>query len=106
MRNIPEIQIHPREIELLKIMSKNMKRKYISKSNICNMDEVKARWARTTVYTMLDRMCRRGLLKQEDKMLCIVYSYDEIRKSKLAQFVKELYDGDVKAITSDLEKIL
>ena len=102
MKNIPEI--HPQEIKLLRIMSKNMKRKYIKKGAVYKLEEVQAIWKRTTVYTMLTRMKERGILKEEDGMLSIVYSYDEIRKNKLRQLAYELYDGDMKALAKDIQE--
>lgn len=102
MKNIPEI--HPQEIKLLRIMSKNMKRKYIKKGAVYKLEEVQAIWKRTTVYTMLTRMKERGILKEEDGMLSIVYSYEDIRKQKLMQMADELYDGDVKDIVKDIQE--
>lgn len=102
MENI--VEIYPQEFKLLKIMSKNMKRKYIKKGDIYRLDEVHTIWKRTTIYTMINRLRDKGVLKEDNCMVSIIYSCDEIRRDKLKRFINEVYDGDVNNLKKDIQE--
>lgn len=99
------IDIYPREWTFIKIISDNLKRGYIKKSKIAYINEVSEHWARTTVYTMLDRLKNRGILKEKDGLIFLAYDIEKLRSMKLKKFIEDIYDGNIFKLMLDLEKV-
>lgn len=63
-------------------------------------------WARTTVYTMVQRMADRGILfwdKKDTNLIYAKYTIEEYRRDKLRRFVAQYYGSDAAACRKDLE---
>lgn len=52
-------------------------------------------WKRTTTYTMLKRLCDRGLFKNENGMVTALLSKDEFQAGLGEQFLKETFAGSL-----------
>lgn len=52
-------------------------------------------WKRTTTYTVLKRLCERGILKNEDGIVTSLYSKEEIQYSESKQFLDKTFEGSL-----------
>ena len=52
-------------------------------------------WKRTTTYTVLKRLCERGILANEDGIVTSLYSKEEIQYSESRQFLDKTFDGSL-----------
>ena len=52
-------------------------------------------WKRTTTYTMLKRLCERGLFANEDGLVIVHMSRDEFRGGRGEEFLKENFEGSL-----------
>lgn len=52
-------------------------------------------WKRTTTYTVLKRLCERGILKNEDGVVTSLYSREEIQYSESKQFLDKTFNGSL-----------
>lgn len=52
-------------------------------------------WKRTTTYTVLKRLCERGILKNEDGVVTSLYSKEEIQYSESRQFLDKTFEGSL-----------
>lgn len=62
--------------------------------NICN-DELD--WARTTTYTVLKKLCQRGIFEMTNKTVTVLVPKDEFRAIRSQQFVNENFQGSLPA---------
>lgn len=52
-------------------------------------------WKRTTMYTMLKRLCLRGIFKNEDGVVCALMTREEFLAAQGEQFLEEHFDGSL-----------
>lgn len=52
-------------------------------------------WKRTTTYTMLKRLCDRGLFANENGTVVIVTTKDEFNMAQSQNFINETFDGSL-----------
>ena len=54
-------------------------------------------WKRTTTYTVLKRLCERGLFQTRDSVVTALISREEFYAMKSRRFVEESFDGSLPA---------
>ncbi len=54
-------------------------------------------WKSTTSYTVLKRLCERGIFQLQDKMVTSLISREEFYGMKSEQFVEQTFDGSLPA---------
>lgn len=59
--------------------------------------ESKLSWKKPTTYTVLRKLCEKGLFKNEDGIVSSVISREEFNASKSEKFVEDTYDGSLPA---------
>ena len=57
-------------------------------------------WKRTTIYTMVKRLCDRGVLKFEDGFVSAKFTKEQVQLAKAEEFVDKIYDGKVSGMMS------
>ena len=54
-------------------------------------------WARTTTYTVLKKMCDRGIFKTENSTVTVLIGKEEFYAMQSEQFVEENFSGSLPA---------
>ena len=54
-------------------------------------------WKRTTTYTVLKKLCDRGIFSTKDGMITVILSRDEFFAIQSEQFVQENFQGSLPA---------
>lgn len=54
-------------------------------------------WKRTTTYTVLKKLCERGIFQTEDSMVRALISREEFYAIQSEQFVEETFEGSLPA---------
>ena len=52
-------------------------------------------WKRTTTYTMLKRLCDRGLFVNESGTVSVLMAKEEFQAAQGEQFINETFDGSL-----------
>ena len=52
-------------------------------------------WKRTTTYTMLKRLCERGLFAMQDSTVTVVIAQEDFRSQQGEQFLSEHFGGSL-----------
>ena len=55
------------------------------------------KWKKPTTYTVLRKLCEKGLFKNEDGVVTSVISREEFNASKSEKFIEETFDGSLPA---------
>lgn len=65
--------------------------------DLVKMAEKELNWKSTTSYTVLKRLCERGIFQLRDKTVTSLISREEFYGIKSEQFVEETFDGSLPA---------
>jgi len=52
-------------------------------------------WKRTTTYTVLRRLCDRGIFRMEDSVVTSVIPREEVQRQESRQFVERTFQGSL-----------
>lgn len=64
---------------------------------LVNLCEEKLEWKRTTTYTVLKKLCERGIFSMENRMVDVLISKEEFHAIKSEEFVKENFQSSLPA---------
>lgn len=52
-------------------------------------------WKRTTTYTVLKKLCKKGIFKTENRLVTATISKQEFDSIRSKQFVEQVFDGSL-----------
>lgn len=61
-------------------------------------------WSKATTYTVIRRLCERGVLKNENTIVTSLISKEEAQKHRLEEMVEETFQGSVPAFIAAFSK--
>lgn len=54
-------------------------------------------WKKSTTYTIIKRLCERGVLESENAMITSLYSKKEIQRQESREFLNKTFEGSLPA---------
>lgn len=69
----------------------------VGSGELVKLCENRFNWKKPTTYTVLRKLCEKGLFKNEDGVVTSLISKEEFNASKSEKFVQETYDGSLPA---------
>lgn len=69
----------------------------LSTAELISLCEKKFEWKRTTTYTVLKRLSKRGLFQNKDSVVTSLISRDEFYAKQSESFVEEAFNGSLPA---------
>ena len=69
----------------------------LSTKELVTICETELNWKRTTTYTVLKKLCERGIFKTENSIVTALLSKDEFQAIQSEKFVGETFDGSLPA---------
>lgn len=70
----------------------------ISSGELVRLCEKALEWKKSTTYTMLRRLCERGIFKNEGGTVTALLSRDALRALQSERFVADTFDGSLPAL--------
>ena len=67
----------------------------ITSGELVKLCEKELIWKKSTTYTMLRRLCQRGIFKNEDSVVSTVLTREEFDSRETADFVEEKFNGSL-----------
>ncbi len=61
-------------------------------------------WSRTTTYTVIKRLCNRGVLKKEGPVVTSLYSKEEIQISEMEEMIEKTFEGSLPSFIAAFAK--
>lgn len=52
-------------------------------------------WKKSTTYTVIKRLCERGVLKSRDAVITSLYSKEEIQRQESREFIDKTFGGSL-----------
>lgn len=69
----------------------------IGSGELVRICERELNWKKPTTYTVLRKLCEKGLFKNEDGVVTSIVSKEEFNASKSEKFVEDTYEGSLPA---------
>lgn len=69
----------------------------VGSGELVKLCESRFNWKKPTTYTVLRKLCEKGLFKNEDGVVTSLISKEEFNAFKSEKFVQETYDGSLPA---------
>ena len=69
----------------------------IHSGELARLCEKELNWKRTTTYTVLKKLCNRGIFRNQDGMVSSLISKAEFHAIQSEKFVEETFDGSFPA---------
>lgn len=89
---MPEYHLAEAESKFAEIIWEN---EPISSKNLVELCEEKLDWKKSTTYTVLKRLCDRGIFEKKKAMVTSLVSKKDFYEGKSRQFVQETFDGSL-----------
>lgn len=67
----------------------------ISSGDLVKLCEKELTWKKSTTYTMLRRLCERGIFQNKDSMVSSLISRQEFHSLQSEMFVEETFNGSL-----------
>ena len=69
----------------------------LASRDLIRMAEEELNWKSTTSYTVLKRLCKRGIFQLQDKVVTSLISREEFYGMRSEEFIEETFDGSLPA---------
>ena len=69
----------------------------VGSGELVKICEKELNWKKPTTYTVLRKLCEKGLFRNEDGIVTSVISREEFNASKSEKFIEEIFDGSLPA---------
>ena len=89
-----EIELGEIQLEFAEIIWKN---EPVSSGELVAICEKELNWKKSTTYTVLRKLCEKGLFKNENGTVKSVVSKEQFNASKSEKFVDETFGGSLPA---------
>lgn len=76
----------------------------ISSSELCKRSEELLKWKKSTTYTVLKRLCEKGLFKNQQGVVTSLISREEFYSLRSEKFVEETFGGSLPAFLAAFTK--
>ena len=69
----------------------------IKSTELAKLCKEKLGWSKTTTYTVIKRLCERGVIKNENAIVTSIVSKEEAQLSELDEMVDKKFEGSLPA---------
>ena len=69
----------------------------VTTTQLVRMCQEELGWKRTTTYTVIKRLCERGVVKNEDGLVSALLSREEAQVSELDELMEKKFQGSLPA---------
>ena len=76
----------------------------ITSRELSNLCKDKLGWSKTTTYTVIKRLCDRGVIKNENTIVSSIISKEEAQISEIDELVEKRFEGSFPAFISAFAK--
>lgn len=67
----------------------------INSTELVRLSEEVMKWKKSTTYTILKRLCKKGILKNEDAIVSSLISRDDFFAGQSRRFVEDTFGGSL-----------
>lgn len=72
----------------------------IASGHLVRLCEKELKWKKSTTYTVLKRLCDKGIFRNQDGVVTSLMSKQQFQGKKSEEFVRETFDGSLPAFVA------
>ena len=76
----------------------------VNSGTLVKLCEEKLKWKKSTTYTVLKKLCEKGIFRNEAGMVSSLIKKEDFYAKQSEQFVKEAFDGSLPAFLAAFAK--
>ena len=76
----------------------------ITASSLAKLCKEKLQWSRTTTYTVIKRLCERGILENKDSLIRSLVTKEQVQLCALEELVETRFEGSMPAFIATFAK--
>ena len=76
----------------------------IKSTALAKLCREKLSWSKTTVFTVIKRLCERGVIKNENTIVTSLISKEEAQKSSIEELMENRFEGSLSAFVMAFAK--
>lgn len=76
----------------------------INSTRLTKLCNEKLGWSRTTTYTVIRRLCDRGVIKNENATVTSLISKDQVQAAEIDELVEKTFEGSMPAFIAAFTK--
>jgi len=76
----------------------------ISSGELAKLCKEKLGWSRTTTYTVIKRLCERGVVKNEGSVVTSLVSKEQAQKAEIDELLEKKFEGSLPAFIAAFTK--
>ena len=76
----------------------------LSSRHLAELAQERLGWKETTTYTVLKRLCQRGVLVNERTVVRSLVSKEQMQQAEMADFVERTFEGSVPSFVAAFAK--
>ena len=69
----------------------------INSTQLAALCKEKLGWSKATTYTVIKRLCERGVIKSEDAVVTSLVSKEEVQAAEIDELVEKTFEGSLPA---------
>lgn len=73
-------------------------------SDLAAISKERLGWSRTTTYTVIKRLCDRGILKKDGSIVSSIFSKEEVQVSEMDELLEKKFEGSIPAFIAAFAK--
>ena len=75
----------------------------INSTQLAALCKEKLGWSKATTYTVIKRLCERGVIKSEDAVVTSLVSKEEVQAAEIDELFSKVYDKNVKDDDAEID---
>ncbi len=79
-------------------------REPVSSSELAKICKEKLGWSRTTTYTVIKRLCERGVVKNEGSVVTSLVSKEQAQRAEIDELLEKKFEGSLPAFIAAFTK--
>lgn len=96
-------KIYEKEYQLCLILWEN---EPMTASELASLSYEKLGWARTTTYTVIDRLSEKGVLKKEGFVLTTLLTREEVQDERMEELLHKTFGGQLADLLASLSRLI
>lgn len=97
MEKLTELRMGPNEMKFAKIIWKN---EPLTSMKLADLAKEQLSWAKTTSYTVLRRLCAKGIFQNDRSLITSILNESEYHALRGEQFVESDFGGSLPAFVA------
>ncbi len=96
-------KIYEKEYQLCLILWEN---EPMTASELASLSYEKLGWARTTTYTVIDRLSEKGVLKKEGFALTMLLTKEQVQDSRTEELLQKTFGGHIAELIASIGRLV